>query len=246
MRVFVQVHDRASRVRLVAALMVLALPAAAVAQAAPQSVAARSSSLAPATPRAPDSAEVLRPGDLIRLRIWREPDLSGDFPVDEKGMSVLPKLGPMAVTGMPADTLRVRLVADYSQYLNHPSIEVMFLHRVQVVGAVRNPGLYPVDPTMTLSDALALAGGITPDGNQNRVILIRNGEKMHYAFTRASRLADAHIRSGDQLYVPERSWVSRNPGIVATLITAGVSLLVAFHPGGAHGSWPGALHRLTE
>jgi polysaccharide export outer membrane protein len=209
---------------------VLALPAAAVAQAAPQPVAVRPSSLALGTPGVPDSTEVLRPGDLIRLRIWREPDLSGDFPVDEKGMTVLPKLGPMMVTGLPADTLRERLVADYSQYLNHPSIEVRFLHRVQVVGAVRNPGLYPVDPTMTLSDVLALAGGVSQDGNQNRVILIRNGEKLHYAFTRASRLSDAHIRSGDQLYVPEKSWVSRNPGIMATLITAGVSLLIAFHP----------------
>jgi polysaccharide export outer membrane protein len=240
MRVFVQEHARASRVWYFAArvivLVTLTLPAAVAAQVAsrPSSSARHPAGAltasAPTTAQVPDSTEVLRPGDLIRLRIWREPDLSGDFPVDEKGMAVLPKLGPVAVTGIRADTLRDRLVADYTQYLNHPSIEVMFLHRVQVVGAVRNPGLYPIDPTMTLSDALALAGGVAPDGNQNRVLLIRNGEKMHYTLDRGSRLVDAHIHSGDQLYVPERSWVSRNPAILATLITAGVSLLIAFRP----------------
>src|SRR6266704_165227 len=42
---------------------------------------------------------VIRPGDVVRLRIWREPDLSGEFTVDETGTVVLPKLGAVTITG---------------------------------------------------------------------------------------------------------------------------------------------------
>ncbi|HEX6536109.1 MAG TPA: polysaccharide biosynthesis/export family protein [Gemmatimonadaceae bacterium] len=201
-----------------AAVLALATPALAWAQS-PTPIAAT----------APDSGSTLKPGDIIRLRIWREPDLSGDFPLDPNGVAVLPKLGPTRVTDQAPDALKRRLIAAYAEYLNHPSIEVTFLRRVQVLGAVRNPGLYPVDPTMTLGDAVALAGGTTPDGNPNRLALIRDGVKLSRSLSHGTRIADTHIRSGDEIFVPERSWISRNPGIVATIITASVSLFVALH-----------------
>lgn len=176
---------------------------------------------------ASDSANLLRPGDLIRLKIWREPDLSGDFAVDQMGTVVLPKLGPMTVTKQSPESLRERLITAYQVYLNHPSIDVMFLRRVQVLGAVRNPGLYPVDPTMTLGDAVALAGGATTDGNPDRVKLIRDGVTLSGGLSHGARVGESQVRSGDQIFVPERSWISRNPGILATYITAGVGLFIA-------------------
>jgi len=187
----------------------------------------RAQSAKPQASEAPDSADLLRPGDLIRLRIWREPDLSGDFAVDQLGTVVLPKLGPMAVTKQSPESLKARLIAAYQVYLNHPSIDVMFLRRVQVLGEVRNPGLYPVDPTMTLGDAVALAGGTTMDGNPNKVKLIRDGVTLSGSLSRGARVGDSQVRSGDQIFVPERSWISRNPGILATYITAGVGLFIA-------------------
>jgi polysaccharide export outer membrane protein len=199
-------------------LLTLAIPAS----GAVQSMQSQANSVA-------DSAVLLRPGDLIRLRIWREPDLSGDFPVDPTGSVVFPKLGPMTVTKQSPDSLRAALIAAYRVYLNHPSIDVMFLRRVQVLGAVRNPGLYPVDPTMTLGDAIALAGGATPDGNQDKVSVIRGGVKLSSNLSHGVRVADSPVRSGDEIFVPQRSWISRNPGIVATAITASVSLFIAFH-----------------
>jgi protein involved in polysaccharide export with SLBB domain len=96
-----------------------------------------------------------------------------------------------------------------------------------VLGAVRNPGLYPVDPTMTLGDVLALAGGTTQEGNPNKLALIRGGEKLSRDLSHGIRVADSEIRSGDEIFVPERSWISRNPGILATAITASVSLFIA-------------------
>lgn len=205
-----------------AGLCLLAI-AAGAARAGAQAVA----SSAVGAPVAVDSADLLQPGDEVRLRIWREPDLSGDFLVDTRGIAVLPKIGPTPVSGVAPDSLRAQLVRAYAVYLVDPSIEVVFLRRIRVLGAVRNPGLYPADPTMTLRDALALAGGATPDGNQKKLILMRTGMK-NQDVGLTDRLGDLHVRSGDQIVVPERSWMSRNPGIVASLIAATVTLFIAF------------------
>lgn len=168
--------------------------------------------------------EPLRPGDVVRLRIWREPDLSGDFPVDESGQVVLPRLGPVSVMAISRDSLRRSLLASYTTYLKNPSIEVILLRRVNVLGAVKNPGLYPVDPTMTVADALALAGGASADGRRDRVELLRGGDKVVVKLDPGARLGDTPIRSGDQLYVPERSWFSRNQGIVIGTVSAFAAL----------------------
>ena len=176
---------------------------------------------------ATDASTYLHPGDIVRLRIWREPDLSGDFPVDEKGVAVLPKIGPLLVTEQAPDSLKAQLVAAYQRYLRNPSIDVTMLRRVNILGEVRNPGLHPVDPTMTIADAVALAGGVTPMGSADKVEVRRDGAKMLAKLSTRTRIADSPVRSGDEIYVRERSWLSRNTGIVATAMSASVSLAIA-------------------
>jgi protein involved in polysaccharide export with SLBB domain len=176
---------------------------------------------------AQDSAGVLRPGDIVRLRIWREPDLSGDFIVDQGGQVVFPKIGPRHVAGESPSSLKDSLVKSYQIYLRNPSIEITLLRRVNVLGAVRSPGLYPVDPTMTLADVVAAAGGASPQGKTDQVELLRDGKTVTANLTGGVRVGDLQIRSGDQIYVPERSWASRNSGVVAAALTASVSLIIA-------------------
>lgn len=172
-------------------------------------------------------ADALRGGDIIRLRIWREPDLSGEFRVDDEGVAILPRLGPTQVGGQAPAALTARLVEAYAEFLQHRSIEVVLLRRIQVLGAVRNPGLYSVEPTMTVADALALAGGTTTEGNPRRIDLIRGGRRLPVALAADTRLAATTIRSGDQLFVPERNWLTRNTGIVTTIIAGTISLVIA-------------------
>lgn len=174
----------------------------------------------------------LRPGDVIRLRIWREPDLTGEFAIDEGGVVVLPKIGAVAAADhTPADIERV-VREEYAKYLRNPSIEIVLLRRINILGAVRAPGLYPVDPTMTVRDALALAGGVLSQGQQDRVEIFRGENRLVSAVHRETRVADLGLRSGDQLYVPERAWVSRNAGVIAgvasTLLSVAASLIIAF------------------
>ncbi len=179
------------------------------------------------TPDAPKHDRTLRPGDVVKLRIWREPTMSGEYPVDEAGVVVFPRVGEYHVLEDTPESLRERLLVDYRKYLRNPSIEVTVLRRVRIMGAVNSPGLYPVDPTVTLADALAMAGGATPIGDPDKVRIIRNGAEVAVNLAQNTRIADSPIESGDQIYVPERSWFSRNSNVVATSIAASVSLIIA-------------------
>jgi polysaccharide export outer membrane protein len=169
----------------------------------------------------------LKVGDVVRLWIWREPDMSGDFMVPESGKIVFPRIGEWPVTGLAMPELKSALLAAYQKYLRNPSIEVTFLRRVNVLGAVKAPGVYPVDETMTISNVLALAGGTGEGGKPDEVQLFRNGQKLVTKITQRTKLSDLPLQSGDQIYVPERGWVSRNMPLIATLISGAVSVAIA-------------------
>ncbi len=140
--------------------------------------------------------------------------MSGDVSVDESGAATLPRLGAVKVSDLSADSLKRFLVATYSRDLRDPAIDVTVLRRITILGAVRNPNVYQVEPTMTVADALALAGGASPEGKQDQVELRREGESRVTRLSRGMKLADTPVRSGDQFYVPERSWFSRNTGLI--------------------------------
>src|SRR6476659_2031353 len=68
-------------------------------------------------------SNVLAPGAIVRLRIWREPDLSGDFAVDEGGVVTFPKIGPLDVLQQSTQSLKETLLGKYDAYLINPSVE---------------------------------------------------------------------------------------------------------------------------
>jgi polysaccharide biosynthesis/export protein VpsN len=185
--------------------------------------------LSQSVPGGADSARMtsasLGPGDFILVKIWREPDLSDTVQVDNSGLAVFPKLGPIEVTGIRPDSLERLLVRDYSRYLQNPSIRVTVLRRITIWGAVMRPGTYPVDLTMSITDALALAGGATSEGKSEKVELRRGSKRRMINLSGETEgVGDLSLRSGDQLVVPQRSWVSRNTGVVVGIIGTLASL----------------------
>jgi len=175
------------------------------------------------------SSASLRPGDSLRVRVWREPDLSGVFMVDEHGDLTFPRLGRRSVVNVPIDSIRARVQREYAEFVRDASVEITPLYRVRVNGAVRNPGLFTVDPTMSVGDAIGLAGGISPEGRDGKVDLVRDGHRIATSISPSSRLVELALRSGDELYVPERGWLSRNPGLLFGGLSAIASLVWAFN-----------------
>lgn len=170
----------------------------------------------------------VRPGDVIVVKVWREPDYSGDFQVDSRGRVVLPLLGELMVRGRNAETLTDSLRTAYRVFLKNPSIEITVHRRIAVSGEVGRPGLYPVDATITIGDLISLAGGVTSAGNRKKIQLLRNGQIIVSGLGPGTVLQNSPVQSGDQVFVPQRSWVSRNGGVfLYGGITVATSVLVA-------------------
>ena len=169
------------------------------------------------TPPTP-SDTTIKPGDTITLRIWREPDLSGEFPVHEDGIVVFPRLGPVQVTGMPITELKRQLREEFEETLRNPSIEIGIMRRITVAGEVRSPGVYQVDPSMTVAEAMALAGGPTGNADRDRIILVRNGQEHEIDFDGTVDLQTIDIQSKDQLFVPQRNWLVRNLPLISSIL----------------------------
>lgn len=170
--------------------------------------------------------EYVRPGDVIKLEVWREEDMTKEILVPQSGIVVFPAIGPMRVTHLPKPELRDSIIAALQVFRRNPAIEVTFLKRISILGSVKEPDLYNVDETMTVAAALALAGGATPDGKQNEFRLMRGDEVLRAKVTQRDRISDLPLESGDQLFVPQRDWFARNSSLVAALISGAVSVAV--------------------
>jgi protein involved in polysaccharide export with SLBB domain len=99
-----------------------------------------------------------------------------------------------------------------------------------VLGEVRSSGLYTVDPTLSVLDVVAMAGGSTPDGNLRKIRLIRGGQEMRVDFEQEAlagrTLSEIGVRSGDEIVVP-RKWFTRSDFLlVAALLQVGLSIAI--------------------
>lgn len=170
-------------------------------------------------PLRPDSAAtlVLRPGDVIKIQIFGHDELSGDYLIDENAVLLLPLLGEMNVRDMVVPELRTRIRAGYAQLFTQAFITITPLFRVAVLGEVVRPGLYSVDPTLTVYDLLALASGPLRTANERKTRLLRGGQEIALGIDPASlaraTLRELGIRSGDQVLVPRRS-ITRDDWVI--------------------------------
>jgi protein involved in polysaccharide export with SLBB domain len=182
-------------------------------------------------PSPPDSLRVLavRPGDVVKIQVWGHEELSGEFPVDENFDLFYPIIGAINVRALSVPQFRERLYRELEQLFQRPFIVITPLFRVAVLGEVLRPSLYSVDPTMTIYDIIALAGGTTPSANQRKIQLVRGGEEVRLtldapAIGRAT-LRDLGVRSGDHIVVARKRFTREDLGL---LLQAGTLILVAY------------------
>jgi len=126
-----------------------------------------------------DNADyVLGPGDKMRLIVFGETDLSGDFTIDGSGFVRLPLIGQVRAAGYTSQQLEAAIGGSLAQgYLKQPrvSVEVSTYRPFYIIGAVNRPGQYPYVDHMNAMNAIALAGGFTPTAVESVVFIRREG-----------------------------------------------------------------------
>lgn len=163
-----------------------------------------------------DDDTSLGTGDVFEVRVYGEEDLSADYRVAQDGGIHFPLIGRVEVAGLEppevAETIATRLRD--GQYLVAPHVSVVVREvnskRISVLGAVRNPGTYPMRSGMGVVEAIGLAGGFTSLSNRNgTVITRRTGDDLRRISAPVDQITngneiDIPIRSGDIISVPER------------------------------------------
>jgi protein involved in polysaccharide export with SLBB domain len=117
--------------------------------------------------------------DKIRITVYDEADLSGEFQVDATGFVRLPLIGQMKAGGMTAHDLEGGIAAALANgYLNEPhvNVEVTTYRPFYVVGEVLKPGEYPFANGMTAASAVALAGGYSPKAVKSTLYVRHQGD----------------------------------------------------------------------
>ena len=150
---------------------------------------------------------MVRPGDVLRISVWPDATLSGNFPIEESGIVYVPILGAVEVGGLSLGEVRRVLRVGYRSIMQSPVITITPLFRVSVEGAVRQPGLFEVDPTLSLYQVIGMAGGFAENAREDGVQVVRGGSFISIESPAAATPAssDFNLRTGDRIIVPRRS-----------------------------------------
>lgn len=173
-------------------------------------------------PARSEGSAVLGAGDVLDVVYFGREELSGRFPIDESGRVQYPLVGKVAVAGLTGDEAAALLTERMTPFFNNPEIAVTPLIRVNVLGAVVRPGIYPLNPTFNIFDAIGSAGGPARDADFEEVLLVRGGD-YYVVDTRRTlqlgrSLAQIGIQSGDIVIVPERGRTLENLSRVASFV----------------------------
>lgn len=177
-------------------------PSAAAQSSAPVAPMARS--VTPAVSTITDEHYRLGTGDKLRVNVYGEEDLSGEFIVDGSGQVQLPLVGQVKAASLTIHEFVAEVVGALNQgYLKDPkvSVEVLNYRPFYIIGEVNKPGEYPFENGLNVLGAIALAGGYTYRANDNDVYVRRAGASKEVSVPAES---STKVYPGDIIRVAER------------------------------------------
>lgn len=177
----------------------------------PSAPAVEPSALAPTIPTVAPAAAVsssgldytLGSGDKLRVIVFGEQDLSGEFDVTGTGKVSLPLIGQVQATGLTLNQFEDEIANKLKEgYLTSPkvSVEVLNYRPFYIIGEVDKPGEYPYTNGMSVLNAVAVAGGFTYRARQDQVFITRGGD----AEREMAAGQTVPVLPGDIVRIPER------------------------------------------
>lgn len=197
-----------------AASLLLGMSCASLAQGNPPPTATPSAAKPAAVAGASDAASyVIGPEDGLEVTVWKEPTLSGKFPVRPDGMISLSLLGDVQAAGLTPMQLSDRITQLLKKFIQDPSVSVVVSavnsQRVYLVGEVTHVGPITMTAGMTALQAISSAGGLTMFANSKRIYILRNeqGKQQKIPFDYKQALKGdskqlVPLRPGDTIVVP--------------------------------------------
>ena len=164
---------------------------------------------------AQDASYAVKPGDVLSISVWKEPDLQMPVLVRPDGFFSFPLVGEVDARGRTVPELN-KIVADrLGKYIADAVVTVSMQeirgNKVYVIGQVNTPGEFIVNPSVNVMQALSMAGGLTPFASAGQIMVLRRGSEggntalpFSYPEVARGRSLDQNIelQSGDVIVVP--------------------------------------------
>jgi polysaccharide export outer membrane protein len=185
-------------IRIAALLLLFVLSASGAIWSWPAKVSAQS----PPSTAAADY--VLGPNDRIRLKVYGEPDIAGEYEIDSTGQVSIPLAGHIRATGLTTKQLERSIAATLAKgIVRDPrvNVEIALYRPYYILGEVKKGGEYPYRLGLTVMDAVASAGGFTYRANEHKVYLRRSGAGVEETYALD---APVPVFPGDNIRIPER------------------------------------------
>jgi polysaccharide biosynthesis/export protein len=153
---------------------------------------------------------IIDPEDVVSVRVWREPEMSGLFTVRPDGKITMPLVGDIQAGGVTPDQLQQKVVEALQTLMNRPQV-VASVHEVRskryyVSGEVNRPGQYPLIGKVTIVEALTMAGGFREFADMKGVKVMRGSERIKFNyknFIKGKELdKNLELKPGDHIVVP--------------------------------------------
>lgn len=152
----------------------------------------------------PSGTYLLGPTDRIRLKVYGEGDITGEYEVDSNGFVSIPLAGHVKAAGLTTRQLEKGISSALAKgIVRDPrvNVEIALYRPFYILGEVKKSGEYPYRTGLTVMDAVATAGGFTYRANENKVYLRRSGSTVEEIYALDSPVL---IFPGDNVRVPER------------------------------------------
>jgi protein involved in polysaccharide export with SLBB domain len=146
----------------------------------------------------------LQAGEKIRVTVYGEASLSGDYQIDPSGYLSLPLAGTVKAAGLTQAELEQELAKKFrSEYLRSPRVTVSIteFRPFYILGEIEKPGSYPYTSGLNVLSAIAIAGGTTYRGSRSTVLIQHPGESGMREYPLASSVP---VLPGDIIRIPQR------------------------------------------
>jgi len=147
---------------------------------------------------------VLGPNDRVRVKVYGEGDITGEYEVDSTGQISVPLAGHVRAAGLTTKQLEKAITSALAKgIVRDPrvNVEVALYRPYYILGEVKKGGEYPYRLGLTVMDAVASAGGFTYRANEGKVFLRRSGSGAEEVYSMDAPVA---VFPGDNIRVPER------------------------------------------
>lgn len=134
------------------------------------------------TPKTTKENYKIAPSDLIEITVFREDELNRAIRVNQDGEISFPFVGTVRVGGKSIIEAEKAIASGLSEYLKQPQVTIFVkeysARQIYVLGEVKSPGAFPLptEASLTVLEAISMAGGFTPVAAQDRTRVIRTGE----------------------------------------------------------------------